>query len=135
VKLLVWHCKIGCTLDHAHLMICDCYNDRVGGPPGAEDEEGFDVGDQALGKLVAGGRAIACQICCSSQTRLQRSAGNGRDDGWEAAKLARGTPPGCGPHLSRPRNAPICVYVGSMESYMRTMKTMSVHHEYIYLCI
>ena len=38
------------------------YNARVGGPPvGAEDEEGFDVGDQALGNLRSGGRFTACQ--------------------------------------------------------------------------
>jgi hypothetical protein len=35
---------------------------RVGGlPVGAEDVEGFDVGDQALGDLRAGGRVTACQ--------------------------------------------------------------------------
>jgi hypothetical protein len=34
----------------------------VGGPPiGAEDEVGFEVGDQALGNQRAGGRITACQ--------------------------------------------------------------------------
>ncbi len=44
------------------VCICDRCDARVGGPPvGAEDEEGFDVGDQALGDLLAGGRVTACQ--------------------------------------------------------------------------
>jgi hypothetical protein len=44
------------------VCICDRCDARVGGPPiGAEDEEGFDVGDQALGDLRAGGSVTACQ--------------------------------------------------------------------------
>jgi hypothetical protein len=44
------------------VCICDRYDAQVGGPPlGAEDEEGFDVGDQALGNLRTGGRVTACQ--------------------------------------------------------------------------
>jgi hypothetical protein len=44
------------------VCICDRCDARVWGPPvGAEDEEGFNVGDQALGDLRAGGR-----VCCYS---------------------------------------------------------------------
>jgi hypothetical protein len=46
--------------------VCICYRCdelvAVGGPPvGAEDEEGFNVGDQALGNLRTGGRVTTCQ--------------------------------------------------------------------------
>jgi hypothetical protein len=56
---------------------------RVRGPPVAvEDEEGFYVGDQALGNLRAGGRVTVCQLPnllplisttfnCSATKRLQ----------------------------------------------------------------
>jgi hypothetical protein len=59
VKSLVWRCN---NKSRASAMMCNHYNAQVGWPPiGAEDEEGFNVGDQALGNLRAGGRVTACQ--------------------------------------------------------------------------
>ncbi len=93
------------------------YNARVGGPPvGAEDEEGFDVGDQALGNLRSGGRFTACQpgksVAAHLQTWGQCRAGNRRLDSWE---LLLGEGYGATP-LSAEANeyAPFCVNIASM---------------------
>jgi hypothetical protein len=60
------------------VCICNYCNVQVGGPPvGADDDEGFKVGDQALRNLCARGKITLCQVDCQQPNLLPLAFENG----------------------------------------------------------